>query len=200
MKYYELNQMWGLLNPSMLAELEEVGRPKTVRFKRLWALRLYKSLIGYFSSLRRWICGEVEVPATLDDCSIGTILTLSQSTDPNDAFSELLGLSEEQIALLDAEEAVGFLNFVKSELERINRLLASARVEPTAEERQAGVEEIGREVGSFATIDHLAKRCGITHDQAFELKWKRVLAMYMLDRDSELFRRRLTEVYRNKKN
>ena len=199
MKYFELNQMWGLLKPSMLAELEEVGRPKTVRFKRLWALRLYRSLIGHFASLRRWIRGEVEVPASLDDCSIGTILTLSQG-DHNDAFRELLGLSEEQIALLDAEEAVGFLNFVKSELERINRLLASARVEPTAEERQAGVEEIGREVGSFATIDHLAKRCGITHDQAFELKWKRVLAMYMLDRDSELFRRRLTEVYRNKKN
>lgn len=199
MKYFELNQMWGLLNPSMLEELEAVNRPATVRYKRMWPLRLHRSLSGLFARLRRWICGEVEVPASLDDCSIGTILTLSQG-DPNDAFRELLGLSEEQIALLDAEEAVGFLNFVKSELERINRLLASARVEPTAEERQAGVEEIGREVGSFATIDHLAKRCGITHDQAFELKWKRVLAMYMLDRDSELFRRRLTEVYRNKKN
>lgn len=196
MNFSELNQMWGLLNPSMLEELEAVNRPATVRYKRMWPLRLYRSLSGLFASLRRWIYGEVKVPATLDDCSIGTILTLSQSTDPNDAFRELLGLSEEQIALLDAEEAVGFLNFVRSELERINQLLASAKVEPTAEERQAGVEEIGRSVGSFATIDHLARRCGLTHDQAFELKWKRVLAMYMLDRDAELFRRRLTEVYR----
>lgn len=198
MNFSELNQMWGLLNPSMLEELEAVSRPATVRYKRMWPLRLYRSLSGLFANLRRWIYGEVEVPTTLDDCSIGTILTLSQSTDPNDAFTELLGLTQEQIALLDAEEAVGFLNFVRSELERINRLLASAKVEPTAEERQAGVEEIGRSVGSFATIDHLARRCGLTHDQAFELKWKRVLAMYMLDRDAELFRRRLTEVYRKK--
>lgn len=199
MKYYELTQVWNCIDQQTIAQLNALQRPESIRKRRpeqpivtfiAW-LKVAKHRIA------NWWKGRVDVPKTLDDISIGQVLLLSSTNDTTLAFKELLGMEDAQIALLDVEEAVGFLNFVRAELERINKRLATAKAEPTPEEKAAGVGQIGSEVGTFGTIDYISKRMGITHDAAADMNWRRVEAMMLLDRDNELFRRRLQEQYRH---
>lgn len=199
MKYYELTQVWNCIDQQTIKQLNALQRPESIRKRR--PEQPIVTFIAWLKVARHrianWWKGRVDVPKTLDDISIGQVLLLSSTTDTTLAFKELLGMEDAQIALLDVEEAVGFLNFVRAELERINKRLATAKAEPTPEEKAAGVGQIGSEVGTFGTIDYIAKRMGITHDAAADMNWRRVEAMMLLDRDNELFRRRLQEQYRH---
>ena len=198
MKLHELLTIYELLDEQSRQKLDEITRPATITKPKVWWWRAWEAAKTTTRRMRLWWRNQIAIPETLDELTIGQVLLLSQTSDPTLAFKELLHLDDAEIALLDIQEAVGFINFVNRELKRINELLARAHAKPTPEEAEAGADQIGKDVGTFATIDYIAKRCSISHDQAAEMSWRRVYAMMVLDRDNELFRRRLQKVYQNK--
>lgn len=194
----ELILVWDSLSADSVKRLNGLKRPRKIAPKRLSLARLINWSTNAYNSLKRKIKGEMDVPTNLNGLSIGELLTLMQSTDPALPFELILHLDRIQIALLPIAESVGFLNFIKSELERINALFDGAKTEPTAEEKQAGCANVGKSVGSFGMIDYVAKRCACSHEEAERMPWPRVLAMMRLDRDTELYKRALQDVYANK--
>ena len=72
------------------------------------------------------------------------------------------------------------------------------RYEPTAEERQAGIDEVGKKVKEFATVDAIARRMHISHDEALKLPYATVYLMLLNDLEQSKFERRLQKVYSKK--
>ncbi len=72
------------------------------------------------------------------------------------------------------------------------------KYEPTPEERQAGIDQIGRKVKEFGTIDAIARRMHISHDEALKLPYATVYLMLLNDLEQSKFERRLHNVYRKK--
>ena len=70
--------------------------------------------------------------------------------------------------------------------------------EPTPEERQAGIGEIGKRVKEFGTIDAIARRMHISHDDALKLPYATVYLMLLNDLEQSKFERRLQKVYSKK--
>lgn len=197
--YGELTLVWDSLTAESVERLNALKRPRKIAYKRVTLPRLVNYTAKALKWLKTKIKGEIVPPENLNGITIGELLVLTASRDPAEPFRVILGLDDWQISELSIAQSIGFINFIRSELERINALFADAHAEPTPEEKQAGVAEVGKSVGSFALLDYVAKRCGITHDEAERLPWPRVLAMMRLDRDAELFRRALQDVYKTKR-
>lgn len=70
--------------------------------------------------------------------------------------------------------------------------------EPTAEEKQAGIAELSKKLKEFSTIDAIAKRMGISHDDALQLPYATVYMMLLKDLEQSKFERRLQKVYERK--
>lgn len=72
------------------------------------------------------------------------------------------------------------------------------KYQPTPEERQAGIEELGKRVKEFATVDAIARRMHISHDDALKLPYATVYLMLLNDLEQSKFERRLQKVYSKK--
>lgn len=72
------------------------------------------------------------------------------------------------------------------------------KYEPTTEERQAGIDQIGKKVKEFGTIDAIARRMHISHDEALKLPYATVYLMLLNDLEQSKFERRLHNVYSKK--
>lgn len=72
------------------------------------------------------------------------------------------------------------------------------KYEPTPEERQAGIDQIGKSVKEFGTVDAIARRMHISHDDALKLPYATVYLMLLNDLEQSKFERRLHKVYSKK--
>lgn len=120
----------------------------------------------------------IEVPENLNAITYGQLDDFSRidqnSQDPAvGVFSILLGLSPEKVYSLNVFDVFGVINFVRAELDRINKLFASIKVTHSSEEIAAGVEELN--FGTFGVLDWYAKRMGITNqDEVQSVPWVRI--------------------------
>lgn len=92
--------------------------------------------------------------------------------------------------------------YFTSHLKDIGELLAqwiskekTIKYTPTPEETEAGISSIGEKLQHFSTIDAIAKRMTISHNQALEIDYSVVFLMLQSDLEQAMFNRRLHKVY-----
>lgn len=74
----------------------------------------------------------------------------------------------------------------------------SLQYEPTPEERQAGLLELGKQLKEFSTVDAIATRLHISHDDALRLPYGTVYMMLLKDSELHKFERRLHKIHERK--
>jgi hypothetical protein len=72
------------------------------------------------------------------------------------------------------------------------------KYEPTPEEIRAGINKISEKLGDFATVDAIAKRMHISHQNAIDLPYSTVFLMLLSDLEHTKFERRLNKIYEQK--
>lgn len=143
-----------------------------------------------------------EVPTDLNTITYGQLddfsrISQSEGDPAVRVFSILLGLEPMQVYELNVFDVFGMLNFVRSELERINALFASIQVTHSSEEIAAGVEDLN--FGTFGVIDWYAKRMGITNqDEVFNVAWIRIYTCMKNDNEKAEYEQRLNKQYMEK--
>lgn len=148
-----------------------------------------------------FVCGK-EVPANLNTITYGQLddfsrISQSEGDPAVQVFSILLGLEPPQVYELNVFDVFGMLNFVRSELERINALFASIQVTHSSEEIAAGIEDLN--FGTFGVIDWYAKRMGITNqDEVFDVAWIRIYTCMKNDNEKAEYEQRLNKQYLEK--
>ena len=69
-------------------------------------------------------------------------------------------------------DVFGFMHFCKDQLEKINKLFSSLKVNYSSEELSAGVKDL--QFGPFGVLDWYARRMGITNqNEVREVAWGR---------------------------
>lgn len=147
------------------------------------------------------VVGGVFTPETLNDITIGQLIQLSELSDDNESAYDicniLLGLKREKVSKARAVDVVRFCGWVMTEAERINKLFKATHIEPTAEERQAGVDKL--QFGLFGMIDSYARRMGIqNHDDVMNVSWIKIYKCIDMDNKITQYQRRLNKVYERK--
>lgn len=138
--------------------------------------------------------GGVPVPDNLNHITYGTYIKLTQLGDKlfTDAPKLLLNCD-----VMDEpySTVIRFGEWVASELARIGQLFASTKVEPTAEEKQAGVDKL--HFGIFGIIDWFAQRMHISHDEVEKVNWMIIYKCLDIEAERTRFNRRLRAVLNN---
>lgn len=141
-----------------------------------------------------------ELPNTLNTITYGQLDDFSRidkdENDPTIRVFQILGIDipTEEIYKLNVFDVFGVLNFVREELERINRLFASIRTTYSSEEIAAGVKDLN--FGTFGIIDWYAKRMGITNqDEVYNVAWIRIYTCMKNDNEKAEYERRLNKQY-----
>ena len=147
-----------------------------------------------------FICGK-EVLQDLNTITYGQLDDLSRIGEKEDpaakAFKILMDLEPIEIYQENVYDVFGFVNFVRDELTRINKLFQSVQSTHTAEEISAGVEDLN--FGTFGVIDWYARRMGITNqDDVYSVAWVRIYTCMKNDNDKAEYERRLNKQYMNK--
>jgi len=147
------------------------------------------------------LCGK-EVPKNLNALSYGTLDDIRSAAESKDIIGEcakiLLGIEPEQLHDEDVNDVFGFCNFVTKELERINKIFASIKVNYSKEEIAAGIKTL--DFGSFGVLDWYAKRMGITNqNEVREVAWVRIYQCMKNDALSNNYERKLSQQYMKKK-
>lgn len=143
-----------------------------------------------------------EVPENLNTITYGQLDDFSRiDHDKEDpavkVFSILMGLEPEQVYQLNVFDVFGVINFVRAELDRINKLFASIKVTHSPEEIAAGVEDLN--FGTFGVIDWYAKRMGITNqDEVYSVAWIRIYTCMKNDNEKSEYEQRLNKQYAEK--
>lgn len=142
--------------------------------------------------------GGVNVPSTLDELTIGQLMELSKLENSNESFyticSIILGLNHKQVSKARAVDVVRFVGWVVGQVKKINKLFEETNIEPTQEEKKAGIESL--KFGLFGMVDWYAKRMGIqNHDEVLQVPWLRIYKCLDMDNKTALFNRRLNKVY-----
>ena len=144
------------------------------------------------------ICG-FELPKTLDLITFGMRLDLSEiKTDEDFYFNPLMllgNLKKNEILLCNAYDVIGFSLFVSQELIRFNERDSKLKYKFDKEEERAGIHTLNH--GIFGTIDMIAKRMNITHDEVLELSQQKVYMMLKIDIDNANYQKRLRDVLNN---
>jgi hypothetical protein len=143
------------------------------------------------------LCGK-EVPADLNTITYGQLDDLSRISEKEDPAARsakiLLGIEPLELYQLNVFDVFGFVNFVRSELNRINKLFASVNVNYSSEEIAAGVKELN--FGTFGVIDWYARRMGITNqDEVYDVAWIRVYTCMKNDNAKSEYEARLHKQY-----
>lgn len=146
--------------------------------------------------------GGVKVPSDLNAISYGLLDDLrcdTESGDPAMAVAKtLLNLDEKKIFSASVVDIFGFMNFVRKELERINALFASIKVQYSKEELNAGVRDL--DFGSFGVLDWYARRMGITNqNEVRNVAWVRIFMCMKNDAEQNNYERRLHKQYDKKR-
>lgn len=146
--------------------------------------------------------GDVATPDTLNDLTFGQLIKLQSISTTMDVIllpcRELLGLTDEEIMMCDAEQVMGFSMWAAKQVEKINNLFASTSVPPTPEEARAGIEQM--QFGMFGLIDYFATRMGITdHEQVESVPWVRIYKCLDIDAKRYVFQRRLRKILSEEK-
>lgn len=141
-------------------------------------------------------------PPDLNNLTWGelTYITAAENTDEIlfNAAEILIKKSKQEILESPAYAVLSFLNFVKSELERIAKLFAEIEYKPSIDEKKAGIDKLN--FGLFGTIDWWAKRMGITdHEEAEKTKWIRIYKCMKNDNATAEYQRRFSNILMNKK-
>ena len=144
--------------------------------------------------------GKVNVPPDLNSLTIGELLRLQAIRTEEDMIAVpcevILGMGIEKVMDSDASEVFGFIVWVSKEMEKINKLFERAKIPPTKEEKQAGVEQLN--FGAFGILDWYARRMGIVdHEWVEHVPWIRVYKCLDMDARQSQYERRLREVYAN---
>lgn len=110
----------------------------------------------------------------------------------------LLGMNEDKIM---AQGFIRCCNFGRSVVKELNRLAMrdqkAFKYQPSPEEVKAGYYDMNH--GVFATVDRIAQRLSIGHDDVFALPEKRVFAMLKIDFDNMIYRKKFNEIISKKK-
>lgn len=141
------------------------------------------------------------VPETLQELTIGDIFALQSIKTEREAIlipcKVILDMDEPDVMKAKASEVFGFIKWVADEMGKINKLFERTRIPPTAEEKQAGVENLN--FGAFGVLDWYAQRMGFLDHEAVEhVPWIRVYKCLEMDAQRTLYERRLRDVYANK--
>ena len=94
-----------------------------------------------------------------------------------------------------------FYNHVKDVLDGLAFWVEKEKAlkyEPSQEERQAGIDQLGKKVKEFGTVDAIARRMHISHDDALKLPYATVYLMLLNDLEQSKFEKRLHNVYSKK--
>lgn len=147
-----------------------------------------------------FVCGK-ETPANLNMITYGQLDDLSRigdSTDPAvEVFKILMGIEAPQVYQMNVFDVFGFLNFVKEEVNRINKLFSSISPSHTSEEIAAGIEDLN--FGTFGIIDWYARRMGITNqDEVYGVAWVRIYTCMKNDNEQTEYEKRLNKQYINR--
>lgn len=143
-------------------------------------------------------------PENLNSLTIGEIMDLSEMQGDSLALfrvcaEKVLHCTPEDadVLKLPAPKVYGFINFARSELERIKGLFDTLKTEPTPEEQEAGINDLN--FGMFGMLDSYALRMGITsHDEAAKTPWLNVFACLRIDNATREYRKRLNEIVQHK--
>lgn len=140
----------------------------------------------------------IPVPDSLNDLTIGQLMELQSITETSDYLfvpcRVLLGFSHDKVKGCKAEEVLALSTWVANEVERIAKLFESTSIQPTQEEKRAGVDKLS--FGLFGLIDYYAIRMGITdHEFVESVPWIRVYKCLDMDAEKMRYERRLRVIY-----
>lgn len=115
----------------------------------------------------------------------------------NVALRDIAELDARQMATATIAEVFGFVDMISREVKRISELFKSVAVEPTEDERKAGIEQL--QFGLFGLLDWYAKRMGMTdQDQVLQVNWQKVYRCSLNDKQQIEYQRRLQKVMADK--
>lgn len=112
-------------------------------------------------------------------------------------FEIILGLEEKQLLNCKLFDIIGFIIFVRNELERIAKLFEKIKHNPTSEEIQAGINNL--DFGTFGTLDWFARRMGFSdHSVAEKMPLIRIYRCMEIDNATAKYEKRLRTIIDNK--
>lgn len=146
-----------------------------------------------------FICGK-EVPKDLFAISYGKLDELRNAASAEDPAAEclriLLGINPVEVYRLNVFDVFGFMHFCKDQIEKINKLFSSLKVNYSSEELSAGVKDL--QFGPFGVLDWYARRMGITNqNEVREVAWVRIYNCMKNDTEQNNYERRLHKQYMN---
>lgn len=92
-------------------------------------------------------------------------------------------------------------NYFQDILEKLEKWCEREKLlhyEPSAEEKQAGIKQLGEILKEFGQVDSLAVRMHISHDDVLKLPYSTVFMILRKDLEQSKFERRLHKVYERK--
>ena len=109
-------------------------------------------------------------------------------------------MTEKEVMNAPAQDVVAFVNFMVSEIKRAGDLFESCHVEPTFEERRAGIDKL--QFGLFGVLDWYARRMGIIdHEWVMEnVRWIYIYKCLQMDTENNKYERRLQKILYSKDN
>lgn len=142
-----------------------------------------------------------ETITSLNAITYGQLDDLSRITEDQDpavsVFKILLGIDPTEVYEMNVVDVFGFVNFVRDELTRINKLFAAIAPTHSSEEIAAGVKQLN--FGTFGIIDWYARRMGITNqDEVYSVAWIRIYTCMKNDNEQAEYEKRLNKQYINK--
>lgn len=148
------------------------------------------------------LCGT-SVPQTLNEISYGTLDALQRAVNSEDVavsvISLLLNVNANDVYNEDVNKVFGFIKFIEREVTRINDLFKAIKQTHTADEVQAGVNNLN--FGTFGILDWYARRMGICDQaQVMDVGWVRIYQCMKNDNEKFEYERRLSKIHSNKHN
>lgn len=114
---------------------------------------------------------------------------VSEYTQLCNAFKELHGFSAKLLPLKARVRRIGeIVNGLQSWIEKEQQLLD---YKPSADELAAGVEELGKKVGSMSTLKAIAKAYGKDPDDVLAWEYGKVFGILFTDLEERKFEERL---------
>ena len=169
MTIQELTNIYNTLTIDTRIQLSELGKPDTI--------------------------GGVVTPDDFNSVSFGDYLELMNIEANRNFFIEPLRilLKIEEPEKVDAEEAVGFSNWVQGELKKVGELFKSIQRQPTDRELRAGIEELN--FGTFGIIDWYSQRQHISNqDDVLLVPWSRIYICMRNDNLTKTFQEKLMRI------